>query len=130
MPTSGVTRRAAVAYRACAAISAAVTGQIHAIADTGRPVISDVDVMRTSRAGAIMSPIALGLMMGAGSSSKAVGRLGVSRVVAAGLSGRNGQPPSQPKIEQALNALVERVRTGRIEGLLALDTAGQVLEFL
>jgi hypothetical protein len=33
------------------------------------------------------SPIALGLMMGAGSSSKAVRRLGTSRVVAAGLSG-------------------------------------------
>jgi EmrB/QacA subfamily drug resistance transporter len=38
-------------------------------------------------AGAIMSPIALGLMMGAGSSSKAAERLGVSRVVALGLSG-------------------------------------------
>jgi EmrB/QacA subfamily drug resistance transporter len=38
-------------------------------------------------AGAVMSPIALGLMMGAGSSSKAVGRLGTSRVVAAGLAG-------------------------------------------
>ena len=38
-------------------------------------------------AGAIMSPIALGLMMGAGSSSKAVRRLGTSRVVATGLSG-------------------------------------------
>jgi EmrB/QacA subfamily drug resistance transporter len=37
-------------------------------------------------AGAIMSPVALGLMMGAGSSSKAVRRLGTSRVVAAGLS--------------------------------------------
>ena len=38
-------------------------------------------------AGALMSPIALGLMMGAGSSSHAVRRLGASRVVAAGLSG-------------------------------------------
>ena len=38
-------------------------------------------------AGALMSPIALGLMMGAGSSSRAVHRLGISRVVAAGLSG-------------------------------------------
>jgi EmrB/QacA subfamily drug resistance transporter len=38
-------------------------------------------------AGAIMSPLAFGLMMGAGSSSKAVRRLGISRVVAAGLSG-------------------------------------------
>ncbi len=39
------------------------------------------------KAGAIMSPIALGLMMGAGSSSRAAERLGVARVVAAGLSG-------------------------------------------
>jgi EmrB/QacA subfamily drug resistance transporter len=38
-------------------------------------------------AGAIMSPMALGLMVGAGSSSKAVRRLGTSRVVAAGLIG-------------------------------------------
>jgi predicted MFS family arabinose efflux permease len=38
-------------------------------------------------AGAVMSPMALGLMIGAGSSSRAVGRLGTSRVVAAGLSG-------------------------------------------
>ncbi len=38
-------------------------------------------------AGAVMSPMALGLMMGAGSSSKAVGRLGTSRVVATGLTG-------------------------------------------
>ena len=34
-----------------------------------------------------MSPVALGLMMGAGSSGKAAERLGVSRVVAAGLTG-------------------------------------------
>jgi hypothetical protein len=38
-------------------------------------------------AGAIMTPIALGLMMGAGSSSKAVRRLGTARVVATGLTG-------------------------------------------
>ncbi len=38
-------------------------------------------------AGAIMSPMALGLMIGAGSSSKAVHKLGISRVVAAGLTG-------------------------------------------
>ena len=38
-------------------------------------------------AGAIMTPIALGLIMGAGSSSKAVERIGIARVVAAGLSG-------------------------------------------
>jgi Na+/melibiose symporter-like transporter len=38
-------------------------------------------------AGVVMSPMALGLMMGAGSSSKAVKRLGTSKVVAAGLTG-------------------------------------------
>jgi EmrB/QacA subfamily drug resistance transporter len=38
-------------------------------------------------AGAVMSPVVLGLMVGAGSSSKAVERLGTSRVVAAGLTG-------------------------------------------
>ena len=38
-------------------------------------------------AGAIMSPMALGLMIGAGSSSKAVHKLGISRVVAVGLTG-------------------------------------------
>jgi predicted MFS family arabinose efflux permease len=38
-------------------------------------------------AGAVMTPMALGLMIGAGSSSKAVARLGTSRVVAAGLFG-------------------------------------------
>jgi EmrB/QacA subfamily drug resistance transporter len=38
-------------------------------------------------AGAIMSPMALGLVMGAGSSNRAVRRLGTARVVAAGLTG-------------------------------------------
>jgi EmrB/QacA subfamily drug resistance transporter len=38
-------------------------------------------------AGAIMSPLALGLVMGAGSSSRAVERLGTAPVVAAGLTG-------------------------------------------
>jgi EmrB/QacA subfamily drug resistance transporter len=38
-------------------------------------------------AGAIMSPLALGLIMGAGSSSKAVERIGTARVVALGLTG-------------------------------------------
>jgi hypothetical protein len=39
------------------------------------------------QAGSIMSSMALGLMLGAGSSSKAVGRLGTSRVVAVGMTG-------------------------------------------
>ena len=38
-------------------------------------------------AGAIMTPLALGLVMGAGSSSRAVARLGTARVVATGLTG-------------------------------------------
>lgn len=38
-------------------------------------------------AGAIMTPLALGLIMGAGSSDKAVGRLGTAAVVAIGLAG-------------------------------------------
>jgi hypothetical protein len=38
-------------------------------------------------AGALMSPMALGLMVGAGSSRKAVEHLGTSRVVATGLAG-------------------------------------------
>jgi EmrB/QacA subfamily drug resistance transporter len=38
-------------------------------------------------AGAIMSPLALGLVIGAGSSNRAVQRLGTARVVAIGLSG-------------------------------------------
>jgi EmrB/QacA subfamily drug resistance transporter len=38
-------------------------------------------------AGAVMSPMALGLVIGAGSSSRAVRRLGTARVVAAGLTG-------------------------------------------
>jgi hypothetical protein len=42
------------------------------------------------QAGGIMSSMALGLMLGSGSSSRAVTRLGTSRVVAAGLSGLAG----------------------------------------
>lgn len=38
-------------------------------------------------AGAVMSPMTLGLMMGAGSSNKALRRLGTARVVSAGLAG-------------------------------------------
>jgi EmrB/QacA subfamily drug resistance transporter len=42
------------------------------------------------QAGGIMSSMALGLMLGSGSSSKAVAQLGTSRVVAAGLTGLAG----------------------------------------
>ena len=48
-------------------------------------------------------------------------------VFAAGLSGRNGQAPQPPAVERALEAMVEGVRLGKIEGFLALDPAGDEL---
>ena len=51
-------------------------------------------------------------------------------VFAAGLSGQNGQLPSAERVEQALEAMVERVRGGRIENLLALDPSGEPLQFV
>lgn len=51
-------------------------------------------------------------------------------VFAAGLSGGDGQPPEAAQVEQALQAMVERVRDGRIDGLLALDRAGEPLRFV
>lgn len=51
-------------------------------------------------------------------------------VFAAGLSGRNGRSPSAEQVEQALQTLVERVRDGRIDGLLALDSSGEPLRFV
>jgi len=41
----------------------------------------------TIQAGALMTPMAIGLMVGAGSSHKAVARLGTARVVATGMTG-------------------------------------------
>jgi len=49
---------------------------------------------------------------------------------AAGLSGRNGQPPSDAQVDEALQTMVERVRGGMIEGLLALDPSGEPLRFV
>ncbi len=51
-------------------------------------------------------------------------------VFAAGLSGRNGQPPSDAQVEHALQKMVERVRGGMIDGLLALDPSGEPLRFV
>jgi hypothetical protein len=48
---------------------------------------------------------------------------------AAGLGGSDGQSPSAAQIDQALQTLVERVRDGRLEGLLALDPLGAPLNF-
>lgn len=51
-------------------------------------------------------------------------------VFAAGLSGRNGQSPSSEQVEQALDAMVERVRGGLIGNLLALDRSGEAVHFV
>ena len=51
-------------------------------------------------------------------------------VFAAGLAGRNGQPPSAQQVEQALEGMVERVRSGTIGSLLALDSSGEPLDFV
>ena len=50
-------------------------------------------------------------------------------VFAAGLSGAKGELPSGPAVEAALKTLVERVRQGTVQGLLALSTTGEVLGF-
>lgn len=50
-------------------------------------------------------------------------------VFAAGLAGHDGQPPGAARIEHALRAMVERVRGGSIDGLLALDPSGAPLSF-
>jgi hypothetical protein len=48
---------------------------------------------------------------------------------AAALSGREGHPPTEEQVDRALQGLVERVRGGRVEGLLALDPSGEPLQF-
>ena len=50
-------------------------------------------------------------------------------VFAAGLAGRDGRAPAAARIEQALQKMVERVRGGMFEGLLALDASGAPLAF-
>ena len=51
-------------------------------------------------------------------------------VFAAGLAGRNGQPPAAEQVERALQLMVERVRGGRTQSFLALDPAGESLQFV
>ena len=48
---------------------------------------------------------------------------------AAGLSGANGQPPSPARIDSALQAMVESVRSGDFGGYLALDAEGRPVQF-
>ncbi len=50
-------------------------------------------------------------------------------VFAAGLAGREARPPSPEQVDRAMQAMVERVRDGRIDGLLALDPSGEPLHF-
>ena len=51
-------------------------------------------------------------------------------VFAAGLSGRNGQSPSAEQVDLALQTMVERVRSGKLENFLALDKSGGALQFV
>lgn len=50
-------------------------------------------------------------------------------VFVAALSGRGRLPPAESAVEQALRAMVERIRGGQVEGLLALDRDGCQLSF-
>ena len=48
---------------------------------------------------------------------------------AAGLAGQRGAPPDAAQVERGLQLMVERVRQGRLDGLLALDREGRMLRF-
>ena len=50
-------------------------------------------------------------------------------VFAAGLGGRNGQPPSEAQVDTALEAMVEAVRTGSFGRFAAYDPHGDPVEF-
>ena len=50
-------------------------------------------------------------------------------VFIAGLAGRDGRPPSDQQVDSALHKMVEGVRTGRLSAYLALNPAGEVLDF-
>ncbi len=50
-------------------------------------------------------------------------------VFAAGLGGRNGQPPSAAQVDTALEAMVEAVRSGDIGRFAAYGPDGDPLEF-
>jgi len=49
---------------------------------------------------------------------------------AAGLGGRDGHPPSAEAVEVALQTMVERVKSGAVQGLLALSPQGEPLRFI
>ena len=50
-------------------------------------------------------------------------------VVIAALSGQDGQPDSDERVDAALGAMVEGVRTGRLDAYLALDADGEPVTF-
>ena len=50
-------------------------------------------------------------------------------VFAAGLSGRNGQPPARTEIDQALQIMVESIRDGGIGRFAAYDEGGKPVLF-
>ncbi|MFC5497046.1 ribonucleotide reductase subunit alpha [Caenimonas terrae] len=50
-------------------------------------------------------------------------------VFVAGLSGRDGRPPSDQEVDASLTAMVNGVRRGEFCGCLTLDAQGQPLEF-
>ncbi|WP_417232490.1 ribonucleotide reductase subunit alpha [Brevundimonas sp.] len=51
-----------------------------------------------------------------------------SVVFAASLGGHGGQAPDAEKVQQALQIMVEAVRTGQIKGFAAYDTEGEFIE--
>jgi hypothetical protein len=51
-------------------------------------------------------------------------------VFAAALAGRDGLAPSSHQVDLALEKMVEKVRSGAIADLLALDSSGQPLHFV
>jgi len=50
-------------------------------------------------------------------------------VFVAGLGGAGEAEPSDGQVDAALNAMVENVRVGRLEGMLALDPQGEAVIF-
>ena len=50
-------------------------------------------------------------------------------VFIAGLPAQGGRPPSPALVDSALQAMVEKVRSGRFDGYLALGTDGEPLSF-
>lgn len=50
-------------------------------------------------------------------------------VFVAGLSGQGGQQPTHAQVDAAIAAMVEGVRTGRLDAYLALDLAGEAVSF-